>query len=220
MKKRSTIVLAVTLAFVLALGTTAAVFLSQYARMTVFSGHIEQSASTPDAPALVLKSHGIDVGQSANIATDDVEFPVLYDVSSEFDSGVTTWQAKDGKTPISAAAFALSAKNGEVQNVCYKIEISGDVSAASALRFGVTTSYFSDELATTAYSSGIAYINSVDVEHCYAESDLLPLGDSTIAEGEDVEICLYAWVDGYALADIGEYFGGDFTVNIVFTTGE
>ena len=58
------------------------------------------------------------------------------------------------------------------------------------------------------------------MEHCYAESGLLPLGDSTVAEGEDVEIRLYAWVDGYDLADVGEYFGGNFTVDIVFTTTE
>ena len=216
--KKSTItIISIILVLAIGFGAAAAVYISQYARMTVFTGHIEQSTSTPETPRLILKSQGINVGSEGNIAFEDVAFPVLYGVESNFDSGVTTWQAEGDKAPISAATFVVSAENGDVENVSCKIKISGDVSAANALRFGITTSYYSEELSTSAYSYRIVYIDSVDSVHNSAESDYFPLGDSFIAEGDEVEIRLYAWVDGYALAKIGEYFDGTFTVDTIFT---
>ncbi|MBQ6461290.1 hypothetical protein IJJ36_02570 [Candidatus Saccharibacteria bacterium] len=217
-KKVLATVLSVILILALGIVTMAAIYISQQARMTLFSGHIEQTTNNPDDPKLILKVEGEDVGQDGNVSVyDTAVFPILTNVVGETAfNDATVWTDENGRTPIAAPVFVLSAENGDVNNVYFNITGLGDMTAGSAMRFGITTVYYSEEEGTEVTRSQIEEFVMGGPEK--GESTTVMLGDGTIAEGEEVRIYVAAWVDSYALAEIGEYGDGNFTIDIVFSS--
>ena len=219
--KKKALVTVLSIILILALGVVAmaAVYISQQARMSLFSGRIEQTVNQPNDPKLVLKVEGENVGQDGNVSVYDAAvFPILTNVighTTVDDS--TQWEDENGKTPIAAPVFVLSADNGDIENVWFKIVGAGDMTASSAMRFGITTVYYSEEDGTEVTHTQIEEFVMGELER--AESELAPLGDGNVAEGEEVRIYVSAWVDSYALAELGEYGDGNFTIDIIFYGG-
>lgn len=222
MKKKTIVFVSVVLALTMVITATAAIYISQQAKMTLFSGRIEQSTSQPNDPKMVLRVSGENVGQDGNVSVyNEAVFPILTKVegnSVALDPAV--WTDENGRQPISAPGFVLSAENGEVNNVYYKIVVNGNTSVAEALRFGISIRYYSEEIANEAPSGEVmsSLIDSINPGKTSTEPMLL--GDGNILEGEDVEIYISAWVDSYTLAEIGEYDDEGFTIDIVFFTQE
>ena len=216
MKKKSFIITIIALVVIMSVIVTAAsVYFSKQARMNLFSGRIEQSGSKPDDPKLVLKIAGESVGQDSSVSNyNEAIFPILTHIESASTAGKTVWKDESGREPLYAPTFMLSAENGEVKGVNYKIVIDGDTSAASALRFGIDVKYYSEETGYKHSLSGVIYLD--DTKN-FKESTMEVLGDGNVKNGEDIEIRVCAWVDSYALADLGDYNAdADFSVSIVF----
>ena len=220
MKKKVFVsVLSAFMIVALVFATMAAVYISRQARMTLFSGRIEQTTNNPNDPKLVLKVEGESVGQDGNVSVYDAAvFPILTNVTGRtaFDDA-TVWTDKNGRMPIAAPTFVLSAENGNVDDVRFNIAGFGDMTASSAMRFGITTVYYDEETGTEVTRSQIEEFARGGPEN--AESMTVTLGDGTISEGEEVKVYVTAWVDSYTLAEIGEYGNGNFIIDIVFSSG-
>ncbi len=217
MKKKVVIsILSVALIIALSVTVAAAVYISQQARMRLFSGKIEQPSNQPNDPKLILKVSDISVGQDGNVSVyDGATFPILTNVTGEPSTGLTNWTDENGKQPISAPKFVLSAENGEVQDVYYKIVVNGNT-ATSALRFGIDVRYYNEEEGCFVTRSGIKSIDFGSTTTSATMPELL--GDGNVAVGENIEIYVSAWVDSYDLAEIGEYDNDSFSIDIVFFT--
>lgn len=219
MKKRSFVITVVAIMVAMSIiVAAAAVYISSQARMGLFSGRIEQTTSKPDDPKLILKVAGENVGQDGDVSVyNETVFPVLTNVISNYGYGFSTYADENGREPISAPHFVLSTENGDVQNVYYKIVVQGNDKIAEALRFGVGIKYLD---ANGHYS----YLSSIDeVDYNKTETAPAPVrsDNSTIAEGEEIEFAISAWVDSYALAKVGDYDENmSFSVEIVFFTQE
>ena len=196
----------------------AAVYISSQARMGLFSGRIEQTTSKPDDPKLILKVAGENVGQDGDVSVyNEAVFPVLTNVTSSPDYGFSTYADENGREPISAPHFILSAENGDVENVYCKFVIHGNNKIAEALRFGICTKYLNDD-GHYHYLSGMDRVSYHQTE---TQPRSVKADNDTIAEGEEIEFSISAWVDSYALAEIGEYDEDmSFSVEIVFFTQE
>ena len=193
----------------------ASVYYSMQARMRLFSGRIEQSSMNPTDPKLFLKVAGEPVGQEGDVSVyNETTFPILANVEQKWTNGVATWVGADGKDPVCATDFVLSSENGKTNNVSYQIVVHGQSRAIPALRFGVSTSYFADDLKQKTVRAGIVYVNKSGM------SEPQTLGDGNVAVGEDVKVSVCAWVDSMALAEIGEYDDSQsISVEIIFTAG-
>lgn len=219
MKKKSAIIPIITLVVSMSIiVAAAAVYISSQARMSLFSGRIEQPASKPDDPKLVLKVSGQNLGQDGSVAAyNEAVFPILTNVISNYGYGPSVYLDEDGREPLSAPSFVLSAENGDVKNVYYKISVQGNDKIAEALKFGITIKYLDDN----GHYSYLSHIDSVAYHQ--TETTPLPLKSerSDVLKGEDVEIFVSAWVDSYALAEVGDYDENmSFNVGIVFFTRE
>lgn len=219
MKKNSLVtVLAVALVFALALSVLAAVYVSRQARMSLFSGRIEQTTTSPDDPKLILKVSGESVGQDGDVSVDDEAiFPILGSVKDSSEYGPARWSDENGLEPLSAPSFVLSAENGRVDNVYCKIVVNGNDRLAEALRFGITAKYL-DENGNYTYYTGT---EAVAYRGCETIPRLIKADNGTVGEDEDVEFFISAWIDSYTLAKIGEYDAEmTFSVEIIFFTLE
>lgn len=219
MKKRSFVITVVAIMVAMSIiVAAAAVYISSQARMGLFSGRIEQTTSKPDDPKLILKVAGENVGQDGDVSVyNEAVFPVLTNVTSNYGYGFSTYTDENGREPISAPHFVLSTENGDVQNVYYKIVVQGNDKIAEALRFGVGIKYL-DANGHYSYLSGI---DEVDYNKTEAAPAPVRSDNSTIAEGEEIEFAISAWVDSYALAEVGDYDENmSFNVEIVFFTRE
>ena len=219
MKKRSFVITVVAIMVAMSIiVAAAAVYISSQARMGLFSGRIEQTTSKPDDPKLILKVAGENVGQDGDVSVyNEAVFPVLTNVTSNYGYGFSTYTDENGRGPISAPHFVLSTENGDVQNVYYKIVVQGNDKIAEALRFGVGIKYL-DANGHYSYLSGIDEVdyNKTETTPAPVRSD-----NSTIAEGEEIEFAISAWVDSYALAEVGDYDENmSFNVEIMFFTRE
>lgn len=196
----------------------AAVYISSQARMGLFSGRIEQTTSKPDDPKLILKVAGENVGQDGDVSVyNEAVFPVLTNVTSSPGYGFSTYADENGREPISAPHFILSAENGDVENVYYKIVVQGNDKIAEALRFGINTKYL-DENGHYTYLSGT---DSVSYHQIETQPRSVKANSNVIVEGEEIEFSISAWVDSYALAKVGDYDENmSFSVEIVFFTQE
>lgn len=213
MKKRTLItVLSVVLVFVLAIGAVAAVYLLQQAKVTVFNGRLgipsasEQPANDSE---LIVKVDGHEVGHEGCVTAygEDV-IPVLADVSSSFDEGKCIWQDRSGNQALAAKTFVITAKSGDLSNLAYDINVAGNPSITSALRFGLVVEYNDDECGR------ISWIFTTS-----ADGVQLPetLGDGNIAEGEEIRVSVAAWADAYALADLDNFDDMSFGVDFIFS---
>lgn len=219
MKKRSFVITVVAIMVAMSIiVAAAAVYISSQARMGLFSGRIEQTTSKPDDPKLILKVAGENVGQDGDVSVyNEAVFPVLTNVTSNYGYGFSTYTDENGREPISAPRFVLSAENGNVENVYYKIVVQGNDKIAEALRFGINTKYL-DENGHYAYLSGT---DSVSYHQTETQPRSVKADNDTIVEGEEIEFSISAWVDSYALAKVGDYDENmSFSVEIVFFTQE
>ena len=218
MKKTLTMTLALVLALVLAVTAAAAYFLLQ-ARMTVFKGHIEMPNAQPGDPKLVLEVDGEGIGETGDISGDSVSFPVLTNVvgTTSIDAP-TEWVDENGNVPVVAPKFVLTAEDGDVENVTYKVVASGDTSASAAMTFGITIVYYDDAKGVRTTKTEFANFGIGGED--FATTEPIPLGDANVAEGEKVEIYISAWVDAEVYEKLGVGPTGDFTIDVVFAAGE
>ncbi len=217
--KKITPFLAVILALVLTTTTVAAFFLLQ-AKMTVFKGHVEMPNAQSGDPKLVLEVDGESFGETGDVSGESVNFPILTNVVGETSTdAATVWVDENGNVPVSAPKFVLTADGGDVENVIYKIVVSGDTSAAAALRFGVTIVYYDDVNSVQTTKTEIAEFG-IGGDDGFATTEPIPLGDANVAVGEKIEIYVSAWVDSeeWEKLDVGST--GDFTIDVIFAAGE
>lgn len=221
----ASVTIAIILALSLSLTAFAAIYIAKQAKMTVFSGRIEQTTSTPTDPKLVLKTiAGTNLGQTGNISTyGETTFPILSNVTgctimnNEESTFETNWNDQDGKIPPTAQRFVLTAENGNLSDLSYEIIINGNT-ATSALRFGVTYRYFNEELNTTVTCTRVDELLPSTTNT--ASSGKIELGDGNILENEEIIFEITAWVDADALTELGEYENDIFNVEVVFSTPE
>lgn len=218
MKKTLTMTLALVLALVLAVTAAAAYFLLQ-ARMTVFKGHIEMPNAQPGDPKLVLEVDGEGIGETGDISGDSVSFPVLTNVvgTTSIDAP-TEWVDENGNVPVVAPKFVLTAEDGDVENVTYKVVASGDTSASAAMTFGITIVYYDDAKGVRTTKTEFANFGIGGED--FATTEPIPLGDANVAEGEKVEIYISAWVDAEVYEKLGVGSTGDFTIDVIFAAGD
>ena len=210
--KRSTVVtLSVILVFALAISALAAVYLLQQAKVGVFSGRIDLSRQAQDDESeLVVKVDGVEVGHDYALSGyGENLFPVLTGVNTTLGrDGDIVWEGNEG-APIASPTFAITAKNGSVSSLTYNIAITGNPSVVSALRFGVVTEYYDDDLQTKVCHTEFARAD-----------ESLTVGDGNLAEGEEISVSVVAWVDAYALADLENFDDMAFNVDVIFSGGE
>lgn len=204
--------LVLTIALTLAIGAAASIYFPRLAGMRTFTGRIEDFGAAADDPQLVLAvgdvNAGYFVGNEGDVSGDGVVFPVLADAYNE--AGSTDWRDSNGKEAVAAPVFTLSTINGDVNDAYLRIELGGDISAAEAMRFGITTKYYEEGSDQWYREDGL----SREIDGNTNVSEVVSLGD--IAEGERVEIYVSAWVAEYELGNI-DYQGGDMTVDVVFS---
>lgn len=214
-KKRTLItVLSVALIFTLAIGAVAAVYLLQQAKVTVFNGRlgfvegevIETDQSIDEKQAeLVIESGGIEVGHEASLTDGDDIIPVISDVSSRYiDYDSYSWESRNGEKAFIANNFMLTAKNGDLFNLSYDINVEGNPSIESALRFGFVVKR--DDGSTQIFTSSINGVALPEI-----------IGDGNIEEGEKIQVEVSVWADAYALAYLGRFDDMPFGIDIIFT---
>ena len=208
-------------AFGLALATCAACFASgaiyfeKKASMRVFSGRIEAvgSANVSDEGYLSLsigdRAKGHVVGETGDIVSNETTFPVLVDAYHDTDS--LTWADSNGKKAINAPVFTIQAVDGPVTGAAMRVEISGDLSAASAVHFGVYAIHYVDGREHMTRT----ICRPLDT-HKDGVTDVFEIGD--LLEQETVEIYVSAWISSYEFVNTN-YTGGPFTAEAVFTYG-
>lgn len=220
--KRKVIVSILIIVMILALALSAAAYFMLQARMGLFSGRVEYVGQQPGAgdPQLVLRVEDEDIGQSGDLSTGSVVFPVLTNVQgyttpvSTTDGPttewVTDWVDEAGNKPISAPKFVLKAEGGDVKDVRLKLIANGDVTASAAIQFGIAT--------VTGDVAKAEFLNFAigDLDAGYAETEPLSLG--YLCEGEEVEIEISVWVNSEVYEKLGiTETTGDFKVEAVFT---
>lgn len=212
MKKTTITVLSVILVFAVAIGAVAAVYLLQQAKIEVFNGRLgipaagEQPASDAE---LIVKVNGEEVGHEVSMAAygeDDI--PVLADVKAEVHRD-HVWQDRSGNSALDGRTFVLTAKGGDLTNLAYDIDVTGNPSIVSALHFGFIVEYDDEDYGRISS----LYETSTD------GSVQLPasLCDGNITEGEEIRVSVAVWADAYALADLEQFDNMSFGVNIIFT---
>ena len=191
----------------------ASVLILKQAQVELFSARIEQNTLDENAPALYLKSYDIDVGQYLNIVREPVVLPILDD--TRYDPVSSTWVSSDGRSPVEAEhPFVVSARNGDVENVKFHLEVSGDISAIKALEFGVSAFYSSG--AGTVMVADMMDA-TIDGARQVAISRDFELANGIIRQDEELTVTVNAWVNQEALSRLGEYNAdGSFTITIVF----
>lgn len=209
------VALCVVLSCVMTFAVTASIYYSKQARMSLFSGSIEQTTTKPTDPKLVLKVADMNVGQDGNVSVYNQDvFPILGSVTGTFsETGFSdvTWRDDVGRQPISAPGFVLATENGDINDVTCKMVVEGNPSVASALRFGIVTEYISE-----ADNCRIASCQTASIDPGRTESSPEKLGDGNIVQNEEIKVSVVAWVDSYTLAELGEYENMPFNVRIVF----
>ena len=207
--------LGLALAMCAATFAAASVYFERKASMKVFSGRIEAFGATEESDDLGHLSlsigdhaHGVQVGTAGDLQQSEVTFPILSDAQSNAHwDGDYGWHDSTGKEALLAPVFVIRAEDGPVTGVSMKMELSGDTSAAEAVRFGVNAVHYvsgRDEMAR-------GFSGTLGVGEVYEIGDLL--------EGETVEIHVSAWVMSFDLERV-EYTGGDFAAEAVFSYGE
>ena len=195
----------------------ASVYFERKASMKVFSGRIEDFGATEGAPdgdqgwlSLSIGNHarGELLGREGDLQQSGVTFPILVDAySSGARNGDYGWHDSNGKSALMAPVFVIRAEDGPVTGVSMKMELTGDTSAAEAVRFGVTAVHYIKAREEMTREFG----RILDV------GETLEIGD--LLEGETVEIYVSAWVMSFDLERV-EYTGGDFSAEAVFSYGE
>lgn len=218
MKKRSFVITVIAMVVAMSIiVTAAAVYISSQARMALFSGRIEQSASKPDDPKLILKVAGENVGQDGDVSDyNGAVFPILTNVTSSYGYDFSTYTDENDRKPINAPHFVLSAENGDVANVYYKLVVQGNDKIAEALRFGIDIKYPD----TNGHYSYVSRMDSVNYRQTETSPVPVRFDNNTVLKGEEFEFSISAWVDSYALAEVGDYDEKSFSVEIVFFTRE
>lgn len=219
LKKSTIAILSVALVFALAIGAVAAVYILQQAKVNIFSGHLDFShtsqPSDENQAELVVKLDGVEVGHECAVTGyGEDSIPVLADVESHpVDWNHYVWEDKNGNQALAAKEFVLTAKNGGLDNLTFNINLVGDDSIVSAMRFGLITEYYDD-----SESRMTCLIQSFRLDG----TSLLPdmLGDGNIAENEEIKVSVVAWADAYALADLERFDDMSFDIDIIFSAGD
>ena len=118
----------------------------------------------------------------------------------------------DGNEAFVANEFTITAKGGALDNLTYDINVVGNDSIKSVLRFGFTVSHYDDE---EGYELSRTF--STDIRHVALPETL---GDGNIAEDEEIKVSVVVWADAYALADLERFDDMSFSIAIIFTAGE
>lgn len=190
---------------------SAATLFQRQAGMRMFSGRIENidSATTDEAHlVLAVGTHNmgsIVEGNEGDITSADNMFPVLIDAYHERDNA---WHDSTGKAALSAPIFSLFCEDGDITNVAMRIEVSGDLSATAALRFGVCIVHYAADRETMLRTDTASYEVAPN-----GMSETIAIGD--MLEGETVEIYIATWVMASDFASC-EYAGGEISVEAVF----
>lgn len=223
MKKPTVVVLSIILVFALTIGALAAVYILQQAKVNIFSGHLDFSHGgqpsdddqADDQAELVVKLDGIEIGHECAVTGyGEDAIPVLADVRSRHvDWNHYVWEDKDGNQALAAKEFVLTAKNGSLDNLTFNINLVGNDSIVSAMRFGLITEYYDD-----SESRMTCLIQSFRLDG----TSLLPdmLGDGNIVENEEIKVSVVAWADAYALADLERFDDMGFDIDIIFSAGD
>lgn len=215
MKKPTVVVLSIILVFALTIGALAAVYILQQAKVTIFNGRLGGVPVNNDdesAAELVVMINGRNVGHEAEIMSESSIIPVLADVRSYWIDGNYVWRDLDGNEAFVANEFTITAKGGALDNLTYDINVVGNDSIKSVLRFGFTVSHYDDE---EGYELSRTF--STDIRHVALPETL---GDGNIAEDEEIKVSVVVWADAYALADLERFDDMSFSIDIIFTAGE
>lgn len=215
MKKMAKMVvcaLVLTLVLVPVMASAATLFQRQ-AGMKMFSGRIENISNTTTSEAHLVLAVGnrnagsVVEGNEGDITNENPMFPVLVDAYHEEGS---IWHDSNGKTALGAPVFSLFCEDGSIANVTMRIEASGDLSAASALRFGVCIVHYSADRETMLRADTASYEVAPD-----GVSETITIGD--MLEGEVVEIYIATWAMAGDFASC-DYAGGEISVEAVFSS--
>lgn len=201
------------LAMLASVSVAASVYFPRYAGMKVFSGRIEDFGATTNVfgrstPRLVLSTEN-GTGVEGDVTNGDVVFPIVSEISR--DTQTDEWITPDGRKAVQAPTFTLTA-NEAIEQVYMRIEVSGDLSAAKALNFGVTNTCYWASSEHEGWDRSDGHIVEIGADGC---SEPILIGD--LLPGDKVEIDVAGWVMAH---DLTEYDGGNFTVEVVFSAME
>lgn len=199
---------------------TAAVLYASQARVSFFTGHVENLGTAEDSH-LAIKYGGESLGSEVDISPSGaVVFPILSNVKYTTTYGKpSTWISSEDKSPLQAPKFIVTSEGGESRNVNFRIVAHGSDPSRAALRFGVDIMYYADDIGQKVVRSGITELSQTATGETIS-SDPLPLGDGNIAAGEEVTVYISVWVDKDALNKVGVYPNDDISLEAVFTSGE
>ena len=207
----------ITIVLIFALAATALAAYLLQARMTLFSGHIEQPSGTK--AKLVLKMDDENLGDTANIAGGSVVFPALTGVvGSTTTDGPTEWADENGEKPLSAPKFTICAEKGDVEDVRLKIVANGSDmgnSGSEALVFGITIVYYDNTAGRRVTKT--EFLNFCAGTPDMAETEAMPLGDAFLVDGEEAEIYISVWADAEVLEKLGTTGTADFNIEAIFS---
>lgn len=208
--------IALTLALCATTFVSASIYFEKRATMRVFSGRIETGASVgSDEGELLLAigthSVGVEVGTDGSVASSDAVFPV-FTGGAYHSIDEHTWNDINGKRSLDAPVFTLRAVDGPITNVNMAVVLSGDLSAAQAVHFGVYAVHYIEgrDAMTRTFASPL----DVDAD---GKSEIFGIGD--LLQGETVEVYLSAWIADYDFARV-DYQGGEMFAEAIFSYGE
>ena len=212
--KKSTVVVSIILVFALAIGAVAAVYILQRAKIEVFNGRLDFSNNDHSSQSeLFIKINGVQVGHEGSAVTyGEDAIPVLADVESRYvDWNKYVWEGSNGQAL--AREFSITA-SGDLDNLTYSINIVGNDSVIPAMRFGLITEYYDDEVGNT-----VSLIQGRSLNEKYPSSQEA-LGDGNISKGEEIKVSIAVWADAYALADLARFDDMGFSIEVIFSAGE
>ncbi len=196
---------------------SASIYFERKATMHIFSGRIEAVGDTAnsDEGELLLSigthSAGVDVGAEGNIASPGAAFPIFTE-GARHNIDEHTWTDINGKRSLDAPVFTLRAVDGPITNVNMAVMLSGDLSAAQAVHFGVyAVHYIEGRDAMTRTLASPLDVNTS------GKSEIFEIGD--LIQGETVEVYLSAWIADYDFARV-DYQGGEMFAEAIFSYGE
>lgn len=210
-KKVSGAVVAIVLVLVLSIGAFASGILVHHTKIGIFKGHVEHIDR--ESPRLLMRI-GDTIVESNTIGFDkESVFPVLSGV--HFEDGA--FVGDDGKdvrprSAIATNAVTLVSENGTINNISYKITMSGDTSVASAMRFIAEFGYKESE-----HDAGCGWVNQVQLtpqsDGTYAYVGYTP---DSLTPGSELQVRVWAYVDYDAIYNLESYTEGEFRIDLDF----
>lgn len=203
MKKITTVILVIAL--VISLSVSAFAISHLTLKGSAFTGHAE-----------LLKFNDSDDTIMRLSITDDGDFtdelPILTYTEEYTDCRYYTWTDQDGELdqPVTSPAFTLTAVNGDIKNLGYQLQITGDTRIANALRYNLTI------------DDGETYVCTDDTftpragTEGYAEDAIYPLGSTEIPEGKTSTSTFQFWLDETTMREQNLTDLGEFAIEVLF----